>query len=177
MPYARPSNPKQLSKAEKVSLLQEYAEHYREAYANDPQVLSRKLPKRAFAPLLDRLGQVLLEESAQMATAPGDVRDFLASNPLPSSLAPLLPDSFRAFCLALNAVKQWVAAEQAAADRYLLGGRARELCREASTRCLVTGNSVGAGSELHHPVRDGRPPLLLSKTGHATVEQQLPGHS
>ena len=32
---------------------------------------------------------------------------------------------------------------------------------------------LGQDSELHHPVRDGRPPILLSKKGHALIEDQL----
>ena len=30
---------------------------------------------------------------------------------------------------------------------------------------------MGEDPELHHPVRDGRPPILLSKKGHTFVEQ------
>ena len=75
------------------------------------------------------------------------MRDFLADNPLPDGMAPLLPDSFRAFCLALNSLKQWVAKEQAATDRYLLGGVSRQLS-DASATCLVTGEALGADAEL-----------------------------
>jgi hypothetical protein len=84
-----------------------------------------------------------------------------------------LPDKFRVFCLALNSLKQWVAAEQAATDRFLLGGNARDLCREAVKTCLVTGIALGQDSELHHPVRDGRPPIPLSKKGHDEIEGQV----
>ena len=50
------------------------------------------------------------------------------------------------------------------------------MCRDVSTTCLVTGEALGADSELHHPVRDGRPPVLLSKAGHDRIEgqQRLP---
>jgi hypothetical protein len=37
---------------------------------------------------------------------------------------------------------------------------------------MVTGNSLDLAAELHHPVRDGRPPLLLTKKGHAQLEGQ-----
>jgi hypothetical protein len=73
--------------------------------------------------------------------------------------------------LMLNALKQWVSAESAATDRYLLGSTARETCRAASTRCIVAKDELGQGAELHHPLRDGRPPILLSKRGHDRVEQ------
>lgn len=81
------------------------------------------------------------------------------------------------YCLALNALKQWVSAEQAATDRFLLGVTARELCRSATSKCIVTGEPLGSDLELHHPVRDGRPPLPLSKHGHDMVEGQLPASS
>ena len=166
MAYIRPINRSPLSKQDKRRLLVEYVEHYQKAVAEDVEFLNRKLPRNALDGVLDRIGTILIEESARLAAEPGQVRDFLAANPLPESMAPLLPESFRAFCLALNSLKQWVAKEQAATDRFLLGGVSREMCREASTSCLVTGEVLGVDAELHHPVRDGRPPLLLSKKGH-----------
>jgi hypothetical protein len=84
----------------------------------------------------------------------------------------LLPDDFRAFALMLNALKQWVVAESASTDRYLLGGTARQTCRAAVTECIITGEELGDDAELHHPLRDGRPPILLSKSGHVQVEQR-----
>ncbi len=85
-----------------------------------------------------------------------------------------MPDDFRIFCLALNALKQWLAAEQAATDRYLLGGKARAECSLAATTCVVTGEQLDpAKVELHHPVRDGRPPIALSKRGHDRLEGQV----
>lgn len=108
-----------------------------------------------------------------MAASTGAVREFLDANPLSPTMSPLLPDEFRTFCLVLNALKQWVAAEQSATDRYLLGGVARQVCREATDKCLVTGETIGPDAELHHPLRDGRPPILISKKGHASIEGQL----
>lgn len=83
----------------------------------------------------------------------------------------LLPDDFRVFSLLLNALKQWVSAESQSTDRYILGGTARTTCREAVNKCIVTGEDLGENPELHHPLRDGRPPILLSKKGHTLVEQ------
>jgi len=40
-------------------------------------------------------------------------------------MAPLLPNSVRAFCLLLNALKQWVNKEQIAMDGYLFSSFAR----------------------------------------------------
>jgi hypothetical protein len=171
--YDRPTSRKKLSKAEKLDLLKGYTQYYRKLYAADKTVLNRKVPREAFKDLLDRIGGTLLAESVKFAKAGGPIRTFLKDNPLPQDMAKSLPADFRVFCLALNSLKHWVAAEQAATDRYLLGGRARELCREAVKNCLVTGSAFAQDIELHHPVRDGRPPIPLSKKGHASIEDQL----
>jgi hypothetical protein len=120
------------------------------------------------------VGGKLLEESEKLANTDGPVRKFLDDNPLPAPLAEMLPPQFRVFCLALNALKQWVSTQQARTDHHLLGGRARDLCKGATDRCLVTGDALGQDRQLHHPVRDGRPPIPLSKHGHSLIEGQLP---
>jgi len=171
MSYQRPVNKSQrLTKAE----LKEYMDHYQALTAAKPIVLNQKIPRAQFRDLLDKLGETLLVESKRLASMVGPVRSFLDDNPLTPAIAKRLPDEFRVFCLALNAIKQWAAAEQAATDRYLLGGNARDLCRTASNRCLVTNEVLVTDCELHHPVRDGRPPVPLSKRGHAQIESQLP---
>ncbi len=172
MAYQRPTNRLPLSKSEKLDLLKDYVRHYQQLAAADPTALNRKVPREAFDDLLDRLGEMLLAESTRLAETKGPVRDFLDANPLPPAMADRLPVGFRAFCLAINSLKQWVVAEHGATDRYLLGGAARDLCREATDTCLVTGAVLTNGIELHHPVRDGRPPIPLSKEGHASIEGQ-----
>ena len=173
MSFQRPQPSRPLDKEERTGLLKAYLNHYREAAKQDPTVLNRKITRKAFDDILHIIGCLLLEHSAALAGQPGPVRDFLTENPLPEPLGGLLPDNFRAYCLALNALKQWMAAEQAATDRYLLGGRAREECREAAVTCVVTGEPLDAEKvELHHPVRDGRPPVILSKKGHDRLEGQ-----
>lgn len=173
MPYQRPTNRRALSASEKRELLCEYVQHYRELAATDTTVLNQKISRDAFADVLDRIGEMLVAESEKIVEAEGPVRQFLDANPLPSAMADRLPDQFRVFCLALNALKQWVGAEQGATDRYLLGGQSRELCRKAVETCLISGGILGRDAELHHPVRDGRPPILLSKKGHAALEGQV----
>jgi hypothetical protein len=151
----------------------EYVAYYHRAAREDPTALNRKLPREALEELLDEIGYVLVTKAGELAKRPGPLRDFSDRNPLPERLAALLPYDFRAFCLALNALKQWVSAEQLAADRYLLGGAARKECREATTACILTEESLDPKHvELHHPVRDGRPPIPLSKKGHDVVERQ-----
>ncbi|MGH9605555.1 MAG: hypothetical protein ACRD3N_07630 [Terracidiphilus sp.] len=174
MAYKRPTNEQKLSKPKKLDLLKDYAEHYRQQIEEKSRtVLNQKVDRKGFADLLDRMGEMLLRESEKLAKDAGPIRDFLNKNPLPRSMNEMLPDDFRVFCLALNSLKQWVAAEQAATDRYLLGGNARELCREAVKTCLVMNIALGQDIELHHPVRDGRPPIPLSKKGHDEIEGQV----
>jgi hypothetical protein len=175
MPFQRPKPIRSLDKTQRATLLQSYFDHYREAAKNDVKSLNQKIPREAFECLLDRIGCILLDHAhaTAAADAPGTVRDFLKENPLPKALDELLPDDFRIYCLALNALKQWLAAEQAATDRYLLGGKAREECLAVATTCVVTGESLDAKGELHHPVRDGRPPIPLSKRGHDRLEGQV----
>jgi len=161
-----------MAKEDRATLLREYFDHYRLAVANDPSALNQKIPRAAFADMLDRIGDLVLIEARRTASTPGPVRDFLTANTLPGRWSELLPDEFRVFCLALNALKQWTVAESAATDRFILGGNARAELRATAATCLVTGEPLGPDAELHHPLRDGRPPVLLSKAGHARIEGQ-----
>jgi hypothetical protein len=166
MPYSRPQSSVKLSKDERIELVRAYLDHYRALAETTPEALNRKIPCAAFAPLLDRIGDLILDEARRAAREPGPVRDFLDANALLGRWSELLPDKFRAFSLAVDALKQWTVAESAATDRFILGGNARSELRAAADRCLVTGEQLGSDAELHHPVRDGRPPVLLSKAGH-----------
>jgi len=169
--YNRPINGSPLSPLEKQELLQEYFLHYECIAKNNPSLLNAKLERAAVAEILDQVGGLLLERSQQLACSSGQVRKFLDATAPPDSVRARLPDDFRAFCLLLNALKQWVAAESAATDRYLLGGTARKQCRQMADHCLVTGQPLNdTDVELHHPTRDGRPPIPLSKAGHDRIE-------
>lgn len=159
---------------ERMELLERYYREYQALAAEDLSCLNRKVPREAFSELLNRLGALLLEQAGMLATTPGPVLEFLQQNPLPPSLEGKLPDDFRAFALALNALKQWVAAEQAATDRYLLGGQVRTECWAAADVCIISGASLADGAgELHHPARDGRPPIPLSTAAHDQLEGQV----
>jgi hypothetical protein len=173
MRYERPVNARPLSKDQRLVLLQDYMAHYEIEATREQRALKQLLPHDAFAPLLDLVGELLLRESSRLAIAAGPVHDFLEDTPVPACMSDLLPPDFRVFCLALNALKQWVSGEQSATDEYLLGRKARELCRSAVSKCIVTGDPLGTDVQLHHPVRDGRPPLPLSKLGHQTIEGQI----
>ena len=172
MTYRRYKSEITLSKPEKVNLMSEYIEYYeRLIYEQGIDIFNVKIPRDVFANILDEIGGVLNQKAIEMASEDGPVKDFLEVNPLPPHMKELLPDNFRVFSLLLNALKQWVSAESQSTDRYLLGGTARATCREAVDKCIVTGEELGENPELHHPLRDGRPPILLSKKGHNLVEQ------
>ena len=171
MAYIRPTMVKRLTKPERIEMLRHYMQEYQMLLNTTPEALNQKLPRKHLSILLNKFGGILLSESKKMA-ASGPVREFLDGNPLPASVCKYLPNDVRAFYLVLNALKQWVSAEQGAMDRYLLGGKARSLCREATEKCLITGNPTSKDFELHHPVRDGRPPIYISKEAHAKIEGQ-----
>jgi hypothetical protein len=176
MSFVRPRSNTLLSPDAKRELIRAYYRDYRDWAGKDPKVLNRKIDRQAFAGLTERIGEIVLEAAVEMADHSGPVNQFLADNPLPPSLSGLLPDDFRAYALALNALKQWVAAEQAAMDRYLLGGTARDQCRAAADVCILSGEHLrDCTVELHHPVRDGRLPLPISKQAHAKLEGQATG--
>jgi hypothetical protein len=174
MAYVRPINTVPLSSGAKRELLSEYSDFYRELAGRNPGELNKKLPRSVLTGSLDRIGELIFEEAKALAADDAEIRHFLDENRLPGKMNALLPVDFRVFCLLLNSLKQWLSAEQAATDRYLLGGTARAQCRGMVSSCLVTGEPLIGEIELHHPVRDGRPPLPLSKEGHRIIEQQTP---
>lgn len=174
MPYVRPVNPNPVLPDEKPQLISEHVAYYGKiaqlaAERGDYSELNVKLPKVAAEAFLNDVG-TLLNQAALKAAKTGDVKDFLDKNPLPDSMKNYLPDEFRAFCLLLNSLKQWVSAESLATDRYLLGGTVRAKLRDASGNCMITGSPLDK-VELHHAVRDGRPPIPLSPEGHRQVEE------
>lgn len=172
MAYKRYKSEIALSKPEKVNLMVEYIDYY-ERLINEQglDTLNIKIPREVFDDVLNHIGSILNKKAIEMANEDGPVKEFLEANPLPPHMKELLPDDFRVFSLLLNALKQWVSAESQATDRYLFGGTARNTCREAVDKCIVTGDDLGVDSQLHHPLRDGRPPILLSKRGHELIEQ------
>lgn len=175
MSYSRPRAAMTLTREEKDKLISNYFQEYRKMAAVDQEAigLNVKISRKAFAELIDGIGALLIEHSRKLASEAGPVREFLNEHMPPGDLGRLLPDDYRVFCLALNALKQWVSAEQAATDRYLLGGTAREALRNAANACTVTGNPLDrVDLELHHPMRDGRPPIPVSKSTHALLEKQ-----
>ena len=173
MQYTRPKPDSKLTKQERAALLKSYFDFYAELVRRDPNALIRKAPRTAFSELNNKIGGLLLQAAKNLASQDGPVRDFLDQNPLPLALRQHLTDEYRIFCLALNSLKQWNAAEQAATDRFLLGAQVREEAVEVLTKCIVTGSDLTQGDfEFHHPVRDGRPAIPITKEAHARIEGQ-----
>lgn len=178
MAYKRYKGDFNLSKEKKVELMSEYVAYYKNLIdKHGMDSLNVKIPREVFSETLDEIGTLIQEKALKMATDDGEIKRFLSNNPLPSEMQKLLPDEFRAFSLLLNALKQWISAESAATDRYFLGGTARQICKEAADTCIVTSEELKEGAELHHPMRDGRPPILLSKKGHTLIEQNPQNNS
>src|SRR5688500_10273805 len=108
MSYERPRAEATLTPDERRALLRDYLAVYRDMAASGHVSSNVKLSKAAFADLLDEIGDVLLRRCKELASRSGPVRDFLQTNRPPGELARLLPDDFRAYCLGLNALKQWM---------------------------------------------------------------------
>ena len=107
MQYVRPKPAFKLSKQERADLLKRYYEFCAQQAGVDVSTLNIKVPRAAFIDLHNRVGELLLETSKRLATQPGPLRDFLGAHPVPECMKPYLPDEYRAFCLALNSLKQW----------------------------------------------------------------------
>jgi hypothetical protein len=168
--YKRFENKNKLDKSQKIKLLEEYTKYYENIKISQGiEKLNIKIPRELFDDIIEKIGTILVEKSNDLSKN-GTVKDFLDNNPLPKNMEKLLPDEFRTFCLILNALKQWVSKEQAATDRYLLGGTARKTLKEAAKICIITNEILIENAELHHPLRDGRPPILISKKGHNLIE-------
>jgi hypothetical protein len=173
MTYIRPKSDHALSPGEKKDLLQEYFDYYKEIAVSNPDLLNSKLPRSAFNELIDEIGELILKKADLLSSSDNEVSRFLSNNPLPKHLEQYLPNDFRVYSLALNAMKQWLSAEQAATDRYIFGGTVRAQCKKLGKNCLVSGKPADECTiELHHPVRDGRPPIPLAKEAHADIEGQ-----
>lgn len=148
-------------------------------YQNENE-LNIKVPREVFQTELDEIGAHLQSIARKIASNPDEnkvVHKLLEDHPVPEIAKASLPDDFRVFSLLLNALKQWVSAEQAATDRVLLGGEVRKKLKENITKCIVSGaeleyHQTGAVN-FHHTMRDGRFPIPLTKEAHDIIEGQI----
>jgi hypothetical protein len=169
--YSRYKASKKLEGDARRQALAAYVAHYAKIAEVQPELLNQKVPRAAFDSVLHEIGLLMQQRARELATGAGAVRDFLKTNPVPACLGGELTDEVRAFCLLLNAFRQWSVGEQLAMDRLLLSGNVRKELKDLYTICPVAPDDTDVSAiELHHPLRDGRPPLPLSKTGHARVE-------
>ncbi|HWA27559.1 MAG TPA: hypothetical protein VG734_18025 [Lacunisphaera sp.] len=158
----------------KKAALADYIRHYTEIAKTNPALLNQKLPKRVSETVLNEVGLLLQRYARELSTTEGPLKDFLGRNPVPACLGNELTDEIRAFCLVLHSLRQWATAEALATDRFLISGNVRKDLKELFTICPVAPDDADTSKvELHHPVRDGRPPIPLSKRGHDTVEGLL----
>lgn len=179
MTFVRPTNQTPMTPEEKQGLVKTYLAFYQQkaqlaGEQKDFSELNVKLPRSAARDFVNEVGVLLLNASRNALNGYSEIKTFLDENAPPESIQGRLPDEFRAYCLLLNALKQWVSAESAATDRWLLGGAVREKMRSTTNFCLVTGKTLDK-IELHHPVRDGRPPIPLSPAGHKHIETATEG--
>lgn len=158
----------------KKTALADYIRHYTEIARTNPALLNQKIPKRVSEAVLNEVGSLLQRYARELSTNEGPLKEFLDRNPVPVCLGRELTDEIRVFSLVLHALRQWATGEALAMDRLLISGNVRKDLKELFTICPVAPDDTDTSKvELHHPVRDGRPPIPLSKRGHDTVEGLL----
>jgi hypothetical protein len=145
-----------------------------------PSNLNVKIPRTVFEGILDDIGFRLREYSKETAqNKDSELHKYLEANPMPKMVDDLMLagetiDEFRIFCLTLNSLKQWLSAEQAATDRFLLGGEVHKKIRKKIKYCIVTGEELkydeNGAVDFHHTMRDGRFPIPLTAHGHDKIE-------
>jgi hypothetical protein len=168
--YQRYSSSKIKGEARRLALA-EYVRHYTIIAEEDRTLLNQKLPRKVFESVLVKIGNLLKAEARRMSTDDKETVEFLKRNPLPECLGTALTPEVRTFALLLNSLGQWTTAEKLAMDRFLFSGNVRKELKSLSNTCPICPDEFDVGkAELHHPVRDGRPPILLSKKGHEIVE-------
>ena len=170
--YQRYRATNKIEGAARREALKEYVQHYSDLARTDRKLLNQKLPRSAFEKVLNKVGSILQTEAALMSKKDRELIKFLDRNALPPCLGNALTAEVRTFALMLNALAQWVTAERLAMDRFLFSGNVRKELKDLATTCPICPEDFENETvELHHPVRDGRPPFPLSKGGHAIVEE------
>ena len=169
--YSRYKASNKLEGEERRNALKAYVAHYADIAAVTPALLNQKLARSHAEDILSEIGGLLQIRAKEMATLPGPVQSFLRKNPVPKCLGNYLTKEIRCFSLLLNALSQWCVSEKLAMDRFLLSGDVRKELKSLFEICPVSPEDKNLSNvELHHPLRDGRPPIPLSKMGHDKVE-------
>jgi len=183
MPFIPPKPSSKIPVAEKEEALKAYIEFYREAAKKNPEMLRVKLKRSHLQPFLDEIG----EHVARLAKEIGDVkppasahalavRKFLEDHTVPGVMGKYLTLELRAYALLVHGLLQWAVGQSLAADRWVISGNARDALRACTDRCVVTDEPFGTDPvELHHPGRDGRPPIPVSEKRGVRRRRWRPG--
>lgn len=151
--------------------LKAYVEHYARIAAEAPELLNQKLPRSVSEEIHSEIGALLQQRAKELVKTSGPIRTFLRRNPVPKCLGSSLTKEVRCFSLLLHSLNQWCVVEKLAMDRFLCSGNVRKELKSLFEICpVVPGDESKTTVELHHPLRDGRPPIPLSKKGHDKVE-------
>jgi hypothetical protein len=141
--------------------------------------LNVKVDRKLFEDLLNTIGVTLQKFAKQVSLNTQqypELNQILSDHPVPDSVKDIMTNDFRIFCLSLNALKQWLSAEQASMDRVLLGGEFKKKLKKKFNSCILTNETllydVKGQVNFHHTMRDGRFPIPLSKGGHDKLEGQ-----
>lgn len=159
---------KSLSPAEKRTLVEALYNHLK---CNQLKINS-KVPREAFDEFIDELISLFYKYAEYYTNNDTPVRKFLNDNNPPKELKQYLPNKFRAICLMLNGIKQWLSKEQTNSDKFILGAGYKKLLKEGFKTCIVTNTPINSSSkfEFHHILRDGTPPIPLTPDGHRKIE-------
>lgn len=180
--YTSPFQEERANTPERRQFEQQVLEDFRSLYVDGQERnLNVKVKREDFNDLLNGIGVQLQSFARQVADRPEEhpkLSAQLKEHPVPVSARGIMTDEFRVFCLALNALKQWLAAEQAAMDRVILGSEYKKKLNRVFTTCVETGERLDFATKgrvnYHHPMRDGRFPIPLSKERHDKIEGQAP---
>lgn len=178
MPFTPPKPSSKIPVAEKEQVLRTYIEYYRQAAKNAPESLRVKLKRSHLQPFLDEIGEHLARLASEIGgkNVPEShhgkaVRKFLEDNPIPGDMGKYLTLELRAYALLVHGLHQWAVGQSLTADRWVISGNARDTLRACTDRCVVTDEPFGDNLiELHHPGRDGRPPIPVSEKGHKIAD-------
>lgn len=178
MPFTPPKPSSKVPVADKEKALKAYIEFYREAARRNPESLRVKLKRSHLQPFLDEIGEHVAGLAKQIGDVKGPesehgraVQQFLEDNPIPGDIGKYLNLELRAYAILVHGLHQWAVGQSLATDRWVISGNARDTFRACTDRCVVTDEPFGTEEiELHHPARDGRPPIPVSAKGHKIAD-------
>jgi hypothetical protein len=177
MAFEPPKPAAKIPPDEKDRYLDPYFAYYAEVAQKNPKELRLKIPRAVLQPYLDVIGSNLhdlakgIANSSDTSNPANEIRTFLKDHPIPGEIGKHLTGEMRSYALLIRALLNWCVGQSLFIDRWVISGNARKTLRSRSATCIVTGNPLKQGEvELHHPARDGRPPIPVSKKGHKIAD-------